>query len=82
MLAAQECQSFEELLQRLLELDRRVVLRELRLEPPHGRVVLHNDAEHLRANRQLLIASYLGEHTQGAVDGEPAPVTEREDHDG
>jgi ABC-type branched-subunit amino acid transport system ATPase component len=48
----------------------------------HGQVVLHNDAEHLRANRQLLIASYLGEHTQGAVDGEPAPVTEREDHDG
>jgi len=48
----------------------------------HGRIVLHNDAEHLRANRQLLIASYLGEHTQGAVDGEPAPVTEREDHDG
>jgi branched-chain amino acid transport system ATP-binding protein len=29
----------------------------------HGRIVLHNDAEHLRANRQLLIASYLGEQT-------------------
>jgi branched-chain amino acid transport system ATP-binding protein len=28
----------------------------------HGRVVLENDAEHLRANKQLLIASYLGEH--------------------
>ncbi len=29
----------------------------------HGRIVLVNDAEHLRANRQLLIASYLGEQT-------------------
>ena len=29
----------------------------------HGRIVLHNDAEHLRANRQLLIASYLGEQS-------------------
>ena len=29
----------------------------------HGRIVLENDAEHLRANRQLLVASYLGEHT-------------------
>jgi branched-chain amino acid transport system ATP-binding protein len=44
----------------------------------HGQIVLHNDAEHLRENRQLLIASYLGEHTQGAS----APVTESEDHDG
>jgi len=44
--------------------------------------VLHNDAQHLRVNRQLLIASYLGEHTQGAVNGDPAPVTEREEHDG
>ena len=34
----------------------------------HGQIVLHNDAEHLRANRQLLVASYLGEHTQDAVD--------------
>ena len=48
----------------------------------HGQIVLHNDAEHLRANRQLLVASYLGEHTQGAVEGGAAPVTEREDHDG
>jgi branched-chain amino acid transport system ATP-binding protein len=28
----------------------------------HGRIVLENDARHLRANKQLLIASYLGEH--------------------
>ena len=27
----------------------------------HGEVVLHNRAEELRADRQLLIASYLGE---------------------
>jgi branched-chain amino acid transport system ATP-binding protein len=30
----------------------------------HGEVVLHNKAEQLRADRQLLIASYLGEHAQ------------------
>ena len=48
----------------------------------HGQIVLHNDAEHLRANRQLLVASYLGEHTQGTVEGGAAPVTEREDNDG
>jgi len=30
----------------------------------HGQIVLENDAEHLRANRQLLVASYLGEHGQ------------------
>jgi len=30
----------------------------------HGEIVLVNDAEHLRANRQLLIASYLGEQVQ------------------
>ena len=30
----------------------------------HGQVVLHNTAEQLRADRQLLIASYLGEHAQ------------------
>jgi branched-chain amino acid transport system ATP-binding protein len=29
----------------------------------HGRIVLENDADHLRANRQLLVASYLGEQT-------------------
>ena len=33
----------------------------------HGEIVLSNDAEHLRANRQLLIASYLGEHVGGAA---------------
>jgi branched-chain amino acid transport system ATP-binding protein len=36
----------------------------------HGRVVLENDAEHLRANKQLLIASYLGEGVQDAAAGE------------
>jgi branched-chain amino acid transport system ATP-binding protein len=36
----------------------------------HGRVVLENDAEHLRANKQLLIASYLGEHV--AEEGGPS----------
>jgi branched-chain amino acid transport system ATP-binding protein len=46
----------------------------------HGQIVLSEDAEHLRANRQLLVASYLGEHTQGAADG-AAPVTEREEDD-
>ena len=29
----------------------------------HGEIVLHDDAEQLRADRQLLIASYLGEHS-------------------
>ena len=28
----------------------------------HGRIVLENDAKHLRADKHLLIASYLGEH--------------------
>jgi branched-chain amino acid transport system ATP-binding protein len=28
----------------------------------HGRLVLENDAKHLRADKHLLIASYLGEH--------------------
>src|SRR5262249_8687505 len=30
----------------------------------HGEIVLENDAEHLRANRQLLVASYLGDAWQ------------------
>jgi branched-chain amino acid transport system ATP-binding protein len=30
----------------------------------HGQIVLHDDAERLRADRQLLIASYLGEQVQ------------------
>jgi branched-chain amino acid transport system ATP-binding protein len=48
----------------------------------HGQIVLQNDAEHLRANRQLLIASYLGEHTQDGADGGPATsVTAREEDD-
>jgi ABC-type branched-subunit amino acid transport system ATPase component len=36
----------------------------------HGQVVLHNQAAQLRADRQLLIASYLGEHAQ--AEHEPA----------
>ena len=38
----------------------------------HGQIVLENDAAHLRANRQLLVASYLGEHgqEQAAAPGE------------
>jgi branched-chain amino acid transport system ATP-binding protein len=36
----------------------------------HGEIVLENDAERLRADRHLLVASYLGEHTQPvASDG-------------
>ena len=34
----------------------------------HGEIVLHDDAERLRADRQLLIASYLGERVQASVD--------------
>jgi branched-chain amino acid transport system ATP-binding protein len=33
----------------------------------HGEIVLENDAEALRADRHLLIASYLGEHAQAAA---------------
>jgi branched-chain amino acid transport system ATP-binding protein len=45
----------------------------------HGRIVLQNDAEHLRANRALLVASYLGEQVQEAAV--EASVTETEgDH--
>ena len=48
----------------------------------HGRIVLQNDAEHLRADRHLLVASYLGEHTQDAAAGVAASVTPREeDHE-
>jgi branched-chain amino acid transport system ATP-binding protein len=36
----------------------------------HGEIVLENDAEQLRGDRQLLVASYLGEQTQAvASDG-------------
>jgi branched-chain amino acid transport system ATP-binding protein len=45
----------------------------------HGRIVLSDSADHLRANRQLLVASYLGE--QG-VDGGPASVTGKENDNG
>jgi branched-chain amino acid transport system ATP-binding protein len=49
----------------------------------HGRIVLQNDAAHLRADRQLLVASYLGEHTQDvAAAAEVASVIEREEDDG
>ena len=32
----------------------------------HGEIVLHNRAEALRADQQLLVTSYLGEHAQDA----------------
>jgi branched-chain amino acid transport system ATP-binding protein len=35
----------------------------------HGRIVLADDASRLRADRQLLIASYLGERGQVAAVG-------------
>jgi hypothetical protein len=43
----------------------------------HGEIVLHNDAEKLRADRQLLIASYLGEHTHTPAAAEVAAEPER-----
>jgi ABC-type branched-subunit amino acid transport system ATPase component len=49
----------------------------------HGQIVLQNDAAHLRANRQLLIASYLGEHTQDpTAAAEVVSVIEREEDNG
>jgi branched-chain amino acid transport system ATP-binding protein len=49
----------------------------------HGQIVLQTDAAHLRANRQLLVASYLGEHTQdAAAAAEVASVIEKEEDDG
>jgi branched-chain amino acid transport system ATP-binding protein len=33
----------------------------------HGEIVLHNKAQELRADHQLLITSYLGEHAQEAT---------------
>jgi branched-chain amino acid transport system ATP-binding protein len=33
----------------------------------HGEIVLHNKAETLRNDRQLLVTSYLGEHAQDAA---------------
>ncbi len=38
----------------------------------HGQIVLENDADHLRANSQLLVASYLGEHVQSGTTLDPA----------
>ena len=43
----------------------------------HGQIVLHNQAERLRADRQLLIASYLGEHTHTAAAATAADGAER-----
>jgi branched-chain amino acid transport system ATP-binding protein len=37
----------------------------------HGQVVLHNNAEQLRADHQLLIASYLGEQSQAESTAAP-----------
>src|SRR5215468_10830409 len=45
----------------------------------HGRIVLQNDAANLRADRHLLVASYLGEHMQDAAAGAAASVTEGEE---
>ena len=42
-------------------------------------IVLQNDAELLRTNRQLLIASYLGEHTQAAAERGRDPGPKEED---
>jgi len=39
----------------------------------HGEVVLHNRAEALRADRHLLVASYLGEQAQASA-AEPPPA--------
>jgi branched-chain amino acid transport system ATP-binding protein len=48
----------------------------------HGHIVLQNDAEHLRRNRQLLVASYLGEHAEGVAAPVAAePRTERTEDD-
>ncbi len=44
----------------------------------HGQVVLHDEAEQLRADRQLLIASYLGEHTHTAAAADSAGEAEPE----
>ena len=45
----------------------------------HGQIVLTNDAEHLRADRQLLVASYLGEHASRGRRRSEAELKE-EDH--
>jgi branched-chain amino acid transport system ATP-binding protein len=48
----------------------------------HGHIVLQNDAEHLRRNRQLLVASYLGERAEGVAAPTAAePTTERTEDD-
>jgi ABC-type branched-subunit amino acid transport system ATPase component len=43
----------------------------------HGQIVLHNQAEQLRADRHLLIASYLGEQGQAPAAAEPAPRVDK-----
>jgi branched-chain amino acid transport system ATP-binding protein len=42
----------------------------------HGEVVLHRPVEELRADRQLLIASYLGEQVHEATAATPLPSSE------
>jgi branched-chain amino acid transport system ATP-binding protein len=37
----------------------------------HGEIVLNKSAEELRRDRQLLIASYLGEHAETFSNGTP-----------
>ena len=37
----------------------------------HGEIVLQGEAEHLRTNHDLLISSYLGEHTGLFAGKEP-----------
>ena len=38
----------------------------------HGQIVLENDAAQLRADRQLLVANYLGEQARAEAVGEQA----------
>jgi len=42
----------------------------------HGEIVLHNRVEELRANRQLLVSSYLGEQAQAQQDQTQQAATE------
>ena len=40
----------------------------------HGEIVLHDEAERLRRNKDLLVASYFGEHSKIFADGLKDPV--------
>ena len=42
----------------------------------HAEVVLHRPVAELRADRQLLIASYLGEQAHDAATASPLPSSE------